>query len=663
MSAIWGFLDLGQVNHDSEKQNKKAINDAMRESYAGCAIDSYSCKEFRNGFFSCGVQYFNERAHKEILPIRDEETNTIFSADIILNARDSLVAELSDVTGENDGYLETLPDGSLAYLSWKTWKESFIDHIQGLFVIAIFEENSNSFYIFTDHMGHRCINYFIDGTRIFFSTLINPIIMALPDGNISLSEKWITACESSVSPAMYLFPELTPFASIRQVVRGSFIKVSLNEQGDALFCSKESYWNPIENKATSPVADRPRIEQDAYYREKFRKVFKECVKDAIETDGEVAATISSGLDSTSVSAIAATLLKAENKKLYGYTSVTLPDYVSDIGKETIVDESPYVKRFCERYNNIIPTFVSYKDKSALTELNRLVKMLEAPSKSLTNFVWVDEITRLAAENGCKVLLIGQYGNSTISSGKILGRVCQELAEGHLSEAKRQLAAYGRRYGVTRRNLFKGFCSQLWTKVLFDLNLNANYKNSFDTKYLKKSLLSKYRIVSCSRNQNKMNGYTQLVTRKQEMRFIVDEVVAQNVNNYDTRLSLQYGVITRDPTRDKRIVELILSLPPDQFVDDGIERRLVRKYLDDYVPDDIRMEAFRRGRQAADIVWRLKKKGEYKVSQDSTSPLFQYLNYDNVQNLFCGEMTEDNVYDILRIMSLECFLHIYMKVIK
>lgn len=341
--------------------------------------------------------------------------------------------------------------------------------------------------------------------------------------------------------------------------------------------------------------------------------------------------------------------------LFSFTSVPLEDFKCDTDSEVIADESDGERLICDRYENIVPEFINCDGKSPFTEAERLVTLSATPSKSLSNEVWIDEINKRAAEKGCKMLLIGHYGNLTISNGRVLARVYQELKERHLLEAKRQLAAYGKRYGVTRKELLRGTISEACRELAFRLSLDKGYREGFDCRYLKPELLKKYRIISTQKQIYRKEGYSELVSRKQACRLILDELIAQEISRSDTAASLQYGILTRDPTRDKRIVELMTSFPPNQFTDDGLERRLIRDYLDDYIPDEIRLEARKRGRQGADLVFRLLKFGKMDVSANRDAAIYKYFDYDNVQRLVKEEITEKNAFDKVRVMSLDVFL--------
>lgn len=60
---------------------------------------------------------------------------------------------------------------------------------------------------------------------------------------------------------------------------------------------------------------------------------------------------------------------------------------------------------------------------------------------------------------------------------------------------------------------------------------------------------------------------------------------------------------RDPTRDKRMIEFVTSLPYGQFTHNGVRRRLIAEYMKDIVPAHILKEKGM-GRQSADLKQRL-----------------------------------------------------------
>ena len=652
MSAIWGCIS--RTNNRIEDLSQK-----MKETYLECAIDRYDEKFFDGGFFSCGLQYFNDRSRKDILPIYDAQNGLIFTADIILNNRDNTVFEISNELKTNNGLslsfldenfgqmpLNEIPDGALAYLAWLIWKEKFVDHIQGLFAIAIYDMTKKDFFLFSDHMCNRSIYYFVNDDMLLFSTLPRAVLEAMPGKLRGINEKWLVACEADNTPQMYYFPSLTPFDNVYQLTRGELLKVNFSVEKKGFTKNVVDYWNPTFKANKDNNID---------YKDIFINTFTECVKDAIDTDGDVAIALSSGLDSTSVCAIAARLLAKQNKKIYSYTSVPLPGYKSDYDSSVVVDESEGVRKMCQMYDNIVPEFVACEEKSAFTEMERLVHMLAIPVKVCSNVVWIDEIQQRARNRNCRVLLTGEYGNATISNGGVLGRVCDEILGGNVFEAKKQLAYYGERHGVTRKELVRGTLNQFLKEIFLYLNCDRSFINSFDDRYINKSLVHKYKVISYQRKTYLRLGYSELRSRKNVMAFVLDKAVLQNISVYNTVFSLYYGIITMDPTKDKRIVELVGNMPSCEFADKGIERRLIREYMTGFIPDSIRMEYRKRGRQSADIVYRLNKIGEKSINTDHKASVYKYFDISEVKKIFNSDITNDNAIDIMRVMAVDKFL--------
>lgn len=652
MSAIWGCIS--RTNNRIEDLSQK-----MKETYLECAIDRYDENFFDGGFFSCGLQYFNDRSRKDILPIYDAQNGLIFTADIILNNRDNTVFEISNEIKTNNGLslsfldenfgqmpLNEIPDGALAYLAWLIWREKFVDHIQGLFAIAIYDMTKKEFFLFSDHMCNRSIYYFVNDDMLLFSTLPRAILEVMPRKLKGINEKWLVACEADNTPQMYIFPSLTPFNNIYQLTRGELLKVNFSVEKKGFTKNVVDYWNPTFKTNKDNNID---------YKDIFINTFTECVKDAIDTDGDVAIALSSGLDSTSVCAIAARLLAKQNKKIYSYTSVPLPGYKSDYDASVVVDESEGVRKMCQMYDNIAPEFIACEEKSAFTEMERLVHMLAIPVKVSSNAVWIDDIQKRARERNCRVFLNGHFGNSTVSNGGVLGRVCDEILCGNFIEAKKQLAYYGERHGITRKELVRGTLSQLLKGISLYLNCDRSFIKSFDDRYIKKSLVHKHKIVSYQRKTCIRQGYSELRSRNKVMEFVLDKAALQNVCVYDTAFSLYYGIITRDPTKDKRIVELVGNMPSCEFADKGIERRLIREYMTGLIPDSIRMEDRKIGRQSADMAYRLKKIGEKSINTNPKASVYKYFDICEVIKLFNSDITKDNATDIMRIMAVDKFL--------
>ena len=75
----------------------------------------------------------------------------------------------------------------------------------------------------------------------------------------------------------------------------------------------------------------------------------------------------------------------------------------------------------------------------------------------------------------------------------------------------------------------------------------------------------------------------------------------------------YGLEVRDPTQDRRVIELCLAIPNEQYQRGGVDRWLIRRAMRGYLPDEVRLNTMR-GLQAADLGQRvLDNRSEFEAA--------------------------------------------------
>jgi asparagine synthase (glutamine-hydrolysing) len=72
----------------------------------------------------------------------------------------------------------------------------------------------------------------------------------------------------------------------------------------------------------------------------------------------------------------------------------------------------------------------------------------------------------------------------------------------------------------------------------------------------------------------------------------------DMGNYNKGTLAGWGIDSRDPTADRRLIEFCLAVPPEQYLRNGIRRALVRTAFADRLPAAVLNER-RKGYQAAD----------------------------------------------------------------
>lgn len=638
MSAIFGIINL-----DGTRINNTQI-ETMVQEYKGFKIDRFKSITQGNAAFGTGQIYVRKQAENEILPYYDETNHILFTTDCYLDNRNDLIPSLKEA-GISIGITvnEDTPDGMLVYLSYLKWGADLCSHLLGVFAIAIYEYDNNQFHLYIDHCGERCVHYYMHDNTIFFSTTLRPI-QAATDFSINVSEKYIAACESDLSPDMVLFLGLTPYEDVYQLLASQHLTASFSDKKASY--KIHQYWDPIKTvkKLTLP--------SDEDYKKLFLETYSKCVSDTLDVNGKIGTFLSSGLDSSSVAALASIALKKDGKNLHSYTSCPIKEF-EVTNNQRLEDESASVKEFCKYFDNIIPSFVSCEGKSALTELERFVRLFNSPIKFCINAIWLDEIFKRASDDGCKILLRGQHGNTSISYGKITTRLWYEFKNLHFKTMIKQYRAFSgnTHIFIHKKALLKELFSELLSYI--------HPKTQLEYAMTRKELLKKYKIKQEFIRRRRWYGEGNIHSNLHRRRCVYMPASFQQVSFANAHFELQYGVITRDPTKDKRIIELCLSLPISSFADGAYERRLITDYMKEILPSHTRHQIYKRGVQSADHMLRMKLFPDnrsifHKMLSDNM--LYKYIDKETLRNLKFDDNNNINMLSSLYVLSLAFFLN-------
>ena len=567
MSAIWGIV---RFNEDGQIDQAVAMN--LERAYQRYKIDRMDRMEVENAIFGCGHQYLVKDAALEQLPFYDVENDIVFTADGVLDNREELFVDFPELSKDT-------PDGKLLYQAYLKWGKEVTDHILGAFVFAVYHIKTKRVSIYTDHMGNRSMFYHYEKGMLYFSTAAIPLAKAL---HAQINEKWLTGCLSNISADMMLFEDLSPYEGILQQQPGTRMEITVEG------IEKQQYWSPMWFK---PDLD---IRSDEQCKELFVATLSDSVISMLRSEQKTGCTLSGGLDSTAIAALAAKALAERKEQIYSFTSVPLPDFHENGNSYSIVDETKGVKALCEWYPNIHSEFLACEGKDAFSALEEIMPLIGYPMKSGHNLTWLNEIYKRASEQGCRLMLQGQFGNSTISYGTVLGTMYQELCSFHPMEAYRLMKGFGKRYGIPRKVVAKRFCIEVLSRFR-QPEIERNDVLAAAEKYEKYQIEKK--LKTCMRNGG------QIDSRKERLAFIADYIALQQLSMFDTIMGLTYGILIRDPAKDKRVVELCCRVPVKYNLAGFLERGMVRTFMRGIVPDSILLDVHHRGLQSADYAHR------------------------------------------------------------
>lgn len=229
---------------------------------------------------------------------------TVISADARLDNRKEL-AGLFDLS--NTGLART-SDVDLLLLAWQKWGESCPEYLLGDFAFVIWDARIQSLFCVRDHVGIRPFYYCLTEQIFAFASDIR-VLIALDDISRELDSE---AVAIYLTEGGLLNSELTFLKAIKKLPAASRLVL------EAGVFKRDTYWR---------LEDAPKLEFDSLEdcAVELRVLLERVVTDRLRTQFPVFSHLSGGLDSSSISAIAARHLAKEDSKLHSFNWVPAPE--------------------------------------------------------------------------------------------------------------------------------------------------------------------------------------------------------------------------------------------------------------------------------------------------------------------------------------------------
>lgn len=576
MSAIWGAISLDGCLIPEETK------DIFRKAFYKCTIDRYEETDESGCYVGTGIQYFTTEAEHEVLPVKRQ--GAVFTADVILDNRQILIDHLrkKKIT---EGPQST--DGQILQDYYDTFGDVGLDDILGAYVAVKYEIDRPVVTIFSDAVGYRFVYYSFQNGLLLFSSLMEPLIQCM--SGLQPNERWIGDYLGQNNLNVFTESEETPFCGIYRIAPAGLLRFT------RAGIEKKYYWTPFQN------VKKIRYASDKEYKEHFLSLYRECVTSVMRSGEETAMFLSGGYDSTSIAAFATEELKKRGKQLHAFTAVPFQKFYNDpdIDENTyMTDETEAVKLTAKKFGNVECNFLDLENIDLWEAHYTYQRICEIPYKSPENMLWLYEGMRQAREQHCRIMLGGMFGNGTVSLDNAAEYFCWLVQHGKWIRLWREICALNQREHYTRKSL-------LLTAIKDALHVNDGHTTKeelFQNSLIKRDYLEKSGAL------DRLLAYENLTdhARSNYSTFrnaFIDRSILRHYGEYMQHNSLYTGVIIRDPTRDRRMIEFVAGIPLDQFTHNGYRRRLISEYMKEYMPAHV-LEENRQGRQSADEKQRL-----------------------------------------------------------
>lgn len=468
--------------------------------------------------------------------------------------------EIRDELIELNWSFSSQSDTEVLLKAWAQWGVDALPRLNGMFAFAIYNKNTGEMWLVRDRFGVKPLLWaWLPGGGLVFSSSLAAVAKAI-DATVD-----IDYCALGLRyKAFEGLDDATPFLGVRSVKSGGWIKLDIastviSSQVERIEVVEGRWYNLAKAVAARQLSISSSSEDDLLNQCEY--LLQDAVKLRLRSDVPLAVSLSGGLDSSTVAALAA----GNITDLHGFTYGAA---------EVCHSEGPVVARFAKQAG-ITPHFI-WPEMDAVgldALLERTLIWQEAPFPGLSVMAQ-NEVFRAVRAADFKVLLGGQGGD--------------EIFSGY-----RKFFVVATRYAL--QNCDIGAAARLLYSLGLMLIHEAGAAGTFwrarsryyNTGYNGFSLLDWSPISA-----NLWGEPGASLTDRQ-----IEDVQRWSIPTllrYEDRNSMGHGVESRLPFMDYRLVELALALPTQLKIANGFGKWAIRDVTKGVVPDFIRLNRKKRG---------------------------------------------------------------------
>ena len=453
----------------------------------------------------------------------------------------------------------TRSDTEVVLEAYRAWGDEAFKRFNGPFAIAIFDLRAERLTLARDRFGVKPLYYFADKTSVVFAStpaLISKELGLLPS---------LDYATFGLRFGVYDDAAGSPFVGLLSVEPGTALAFQLSAHGD-LRLSRNRYYD-LESRVASMV-DSLRGESDSDLKCHLRDLLRDAIRIRFRADVPVAISLSGGLDSASVAALAST----EVGELVGYTFGHPSDGSS---------EGPVVQALAGSTHMSVQ-YVTPDIKSIESAYLDVLSAQGAPFAGASVIAQYLVYERVK-QRGVRVLLGGQGGDELFMGYRKyhLFRVQELIARGEYAKAI-------------------AFAPSLARMILAEFPQARTYWRA----------RNRYRQGAEARAQifrPTVPGPSPLTLARNEQlrhRQIRDICFASlpSLLRYEDRNSMAHSVESRLPYLDYRLVEFALAVPTSLKLRNGYGKWILREAVKGTVPDGIRLSRRKRGFDVQQDLW-------------------------------------------------------------
>jgi asparagine synthase (glutamine-hydrolysing) len=492
----------------------------------------------------------------EKLPLTNKTGDLTITADARIDNRDELIPALSF----NGRPRETIADSEIILAAYEKWGEKCPEKLLGDFALAIWDKRKQTIFCARDPIGIKPFYYYFKKGKFRWSSEPKAIF---EDGTVPKEPNLQLIClyllnrfderEETLYKDVYRLP-----SSHSMVIENGHIR-------------KDQYWDIDPNYSI-------RYKTDAEYAEHFLNLFKEAVRVRLRSHGPAGAFLSGGLDSSSIVCTAQLLHKENSIPNNGFETFSI------VFDTFPCDERPYINEVVHKWN-INANYFKYEDYFASVDFEETKKYPDV-SYGPTLF-FLDPALRNAQQKGKRVMLNGVGGDDLFAVD--FDHLTDLMVRGNIRKLLMQLKCDSSLCSCSRYSLFLNYC----LKPLIPRPIKIPLKQIL--RPFRRNGIPSWINVEDIRMKGVNDRIKTVVLPKKfltrsQQRIYQFLFYGRNTNmvlDALDRFFAHFGIESRYPFFDPRVVKFTIGLPEDQRWCKERTKAVLREGIKGILPELIR----------------------------------------------------------------------------
>ncbi|HOX41072.1 MAG TPA: asparagine synthase (glutamine-hydrolyzing) [bacterium] len=483
---------------------------------------------------------------------------------IVFNGEVYNYLELREELIKKGHQFSTKSDTEVILKMYKQYDIDFIEKLNGMFAFILFDKARNRIISARDHFGIKPLYYFLGDDVLLYASEIKALLLhpaVVPEPNYDVMAEYLTF--------QFILDDLTLFKGIKKVLPGHCQIIDLQTMKTRTI----KYWAPQFTVDTSHT--------ESYFITKLKQLLEDTVRIQMRSDVPMGTYLSGGMDSSIVTCMAAKM-----------TPLGLETFTGAFAEGTKFNEIKYAREVATacgaRMHTVIATC-----KDFIELMPKLIYHLDEPVAGPGVFPQYI-VSRLAAQK-VKVVLGGQGGDEIFGGyARYIVAYLEQALKGAIFETNEEgehiVSLQSILPNLPSLKQYIPLTQEFWRQEAFEamdkryfrlIDRNGRAQEFFSKEFLinydKKQLFERFQHLfnhpDTKSYYNKMTHFDMLASLPALLQV-------------EDRVSMAVSLESRVPLLDRRIVDLIASMPPAMKFKGAETKYILKKAVGELLPTSI-----------------------------------------------------------------------------